>query len=150
MRPKFDVFWIFGRTAEGIMGNYSYITEISFIPPHASGREVPPENVPLVRGSASYECKGAFTDHGKQYKTKLTFKIARITTENRNLVNRLRFAESVTIVDASGAKTTIGSKSVRLSVNDEEEIAGTPGGFRGYNITVEWTSPVPYAAQSFI
>lgn len=132
------------------MENYSYIIKITFVPPHASGQEVTSVDVPLINGSASYECKGAFTDHGKQYKTKLTFKIARITTENRNLVNRLRFAESVTFVDANRMSTTIGSKAVRLSVTDEEEVAGTPGGFRGYNITVEWTSPVPYVSQSFI
>lgn len=132
------------------MTNISHIKSISFVPPRYLNSEQ--ENLPVdfVAESADYLSKESHTDQGKQYKASLSFKVAGITTFHQQLIGRLRHAESVTFSDVNGLRTTIGSRALRLDVSANETIDNTPGGFRGYKITVDWISPVPYISQSFI
>ena len=130
--------------------NISYIIRIESRTAPIAGVEQSYVPMPFQKGSAAYGQKETRSSQGSLYNSTLSFKIAGITSESEAAVNRFRKARNIRITDINGWGVVLGGSSIRLDITREKNIEGTPGSFRGYKIKVEWNTPRPPAAESFI
>lgn len=125
----------------------SNIAVIHSIDRQAAGEFLP---VPFQAGSAEYGCKRSKTNQGYLYKYSLTFRMVGLTGDNEAELAAIAGSRCVRIRDVNGVEISIGNQHIALVVTWDDMIDGTPGGFRGTAVKIEWSTARRANIQSFI
>lgn len=99
--------------------------------------------MPVVDRSGSYACTTKESNQGMLYEHELSFKVADLNAENQSLVARLQCATTIRVEDVNGTRFTIARGDLRFKFTIKQELAGTFGGFRGYDINVKLSALRP-------
>lgn len=116
------------------MKNISQISSISVL--EAENKTV----IKYIYQSASLYIENKKTNQGRLLTYSLKFKIAGLNETTADVVKRIRCGKIIEIVDIGGIKTMIGNEELHYNYEITTVNSGVAGGFRGYEIEVEWSN----------
>lgn len=100
-------------------------------------------SVPFISHSASYSCTMSNKAQGELYEHEISFKVAGINPDNEAMLSSLKRTPILHVDDVNRIRLTISRGDLRFKFTIKQDISGSAGGFRGYDVTIKLAAAHP-------